>query len=236
MNIETTRRSSDNCKKFIVKYRVILLSILLPLLYIVPLLIYLLVIIKHKNDLIIVLSGTLDNFNSDIYYRAVCPYTRINCVTFDLLYHDTHKFPLKKWNKVGMNKIVKFNNYTIDNIVKKYNVRRLILAGISRGGYLAAMYKNADIYLLFAPVVKWTELTEFTNEGPEIDVENLKTKRVFGYVNKYDYRINGTIVANFFSSICQNCNDRNKKFIVNEDRSHKVPREIFQEAGYWIDR
>ena len=66
--------------------------------------------------------------------------------------------------------------------------------------------------------------------------ELFDTLQILLFINKYDYRINGTIVANLFNSICQNCNNRNKKFIVNEDKSHTVPREIFQEAAYWIDR
>lgn len=206
------------------------------LLLLTPFFIYIIINNLHGKDLIIVLSGSKETFNNNEYYRSICPYTNIKCETFTLPYHNK-KNPFKYWNSIGMEKIVNMTNSKIKKLQDYYKPTRLILSGISRGGYLASMYKNADIYLLFSPVIKWKELNEFDNEGPEIDIHHLKTKRVFGFVNSNDYRINGSIVVDFFDKLCENnkiCKNRNKKIIIEEGTLHSVPKEVFKKGANWI--
>lgn len=191
----------------------------------IPLLIYMI-----PKDLIIVLSGSKKTFETNKYYRTVCPYTFISCTTFTLPFHDNTN-PFFIWNQTGMETIIQMSNNEIDKLKKKHNPRRLILSGISRGGYLAMMYEHADVYLLFSPVVKWSELDEFTDPGPRIPVDHLIKARVFGFVNDKDYRVNGSVVVNFFEQI----QTKNNKFIIEKSDLHSVPPIIFEVAADFAD-
>lgn len=188
---------------------------------------------QEQNDLIIVLSHSKEKFKENKYYQSICPYTSKKCETFTLPYHDLPR-PFELWNLSGMESIVEMSNKKIEEIKKKHNYTRLILSGISRGGYLAAMHQDADIYLLFSPVVKWSELKEFNSDGPDIDITNLQEKRVFGFVNDKDTRINGNVVVDFFNKICNKCLDSRHTFIVNEGTEHTVPINIFKRAAVWL--
>ena len=221
-------------KKHIENYKIVYIVIGTLLLYLTPLIIF---IIKESlnRDLIIVLSGSKETFNKNDYYKAICPYTNIKCETFTLPYHDKND-PFKYWKRDGIESIVNSTNNEITKILNKYKPNRLILAGISRGGYLASMYIKADIYLLFSPVLKWTELNEFDNDGTEVNINNLKKKRVFGFVNSNDYRVNGSIIVNFFNKICNNCKTREFTFINHDSSSHSVPINIFKRGAEWINK
>ena len=96
------------------------------------------------------------------------------------------------------------------------------------------MHTDADVYLLFSPVVKWSELKEFDKDGPDINITNLQQKRVFGFVNDKDARINGNVVVDFFNKICNKCLDSGHTFIVNEGTEHTVPIDIFKRAVGWL--
>lgn len=220
-------------KKHMKKYNNVYSVIGVFLLYLIPLSIFLFSDLLNGNDLIIVLSGSKESFVKNDYYKAICPYSKIRCVTFTLPYHNEEN-PFTHWNKVGIGAIVNQTNNKIKKIYNKYKPNKLILTGISRGGYLASMYKEADIYLIFSPVIKWSELTEFNKNGPNIDVNNLKKKRIFGFVNSNDYRVNGTVVVNFFNSICKYCKNKNSTFIVHKGTSHSVPKNIFKKGANWI--
>lgn len=190
-----------------------------------PLLIY-----ERPKDLIIVLSGSKETFKNNKYYRTVCPYTfGVSCTTFTLPFHNTTN-PFVIWNQTGMETIVHMSNNEIDTLKKKYNPRRLILSGVSRGGYLAMMYEHADVYLVFSPVVNWSELDEFSEPGPQIHTDHLINARVFGFVNDKDSRVNGTVVVNFFEKIKTKYN----KFIVEKSDLHSVPAHIFKAAARWL--
>lgn len=188
---------------------------------------------QEQDDLIIVLSHSKEKFQENKYYQSICPYTSKRCETFTLPYHELPR-PFEKWNLTGMETIVNMSNTKIEEIKRKHNYTRLILSGISRGGYLAAMHTDADVYLLFSPVVKWSELKEFDRDGPDINITNLQQKRVFGFVNDKDTRINGNVVVDFFNKICNKCLDSGHTFIVNEGTEHTVPINIFRRAVGWL--
>ena len=113
-------------KKHIKKYNNVYLVIGALLLYIIPLSIFLFSLNLNGNNLIIVLSGSKESFIKNDYYKAICPYSNIKCVTFTLPYHDKDN-PFKYWNKVGIETIVKQTNSKIKNLHNKYKPNKIFM-------------------------------------------------------------------------------------------------------------
>ena len=185
-------------------------------------------ILKYGNKgLIILLSSSIETVLSDKYYQSIGPYVDdYTIATYTLPYHNM-KYPLVQWSNRDMKNIIKKNNKMIDIIIKDYPIKPVILSGISRGGYLSAMYTSADYYFLFVPVIDWNQLNEWKGKNKINPMPSFKNDTIYYiYASKNDNRVNGTYVINYVKNQChlRNCD------IVIGNTKHNVPLKIFKES------
>lgn len=185
-------------------------------------------ILNHGNKgLVILIQGSKETVISDTYYQSIGPYMDdYMVVTYTLPYHNK-ELPLEWWSRKDMREIVRENNYMIDIILEDYPIRPLILSGISRGGYLSAMYPTADYYFLFSPVIDWNQLREWKGKNKTQPMPSFRNDSIYYvYTSRNDDRVNGTYVIDYVEKQCvlRICD------IVIGDTGHSVPVKIFKEA------
>ena len=187
-------------------------------------------VIQHgTKGLVILLSASTETVLSDTYYQSIGPYMDdYTVITYTLPYHDRDS-PLNEWSNRDMTYIVEENNKMIDIISIDYLMRPLVLSGISRGGYLAAMYPKADYYFLFAPVMDWNQLTEWKDKNKAQSLPSFKNDSVYYvYSSRNDNRANGTFVIDYVEKHCFSCT------LKIGESGHSVPEDIFEEAVYVV--
>jgi len=180
------------------------------------------VIQRGNLGVVILLAGSYETVLSDEYYQSIGPYmSGYTVITYSLPFGSS----LEEWSSRDMLDVVSLNNKLIDAIVSDYPGRPLILSGISRGGYLAAMYPNADSYYLFSPVMDWNQLSEWEgkNRSPPLPTF-FPEKSYYVYSSTNDDRVNGGLVIDYVSSECSWC------VLKIGNSGHSVPVSIFMDA------
>lgn len=182
-------------------------------------------VIQHgEKGLVLLLSASEETVLANEYYQSIGPYMHgYTIITYSLPYDSS----LEEWSKRSMTDVIAANNKMIEMIATDYLVRPLILSGISRGGYLAAMYPHADSYYLFAPVMDWNQLSEWKGKvhqslPPLPSFHHNKSYYVYSSTN--DDRVNGTFVIEYVQNECSWCT------LKIGNSGHSVPIPIFKDA------
>lgn len=181
-------------------------------------------VIQHgRKGLVVLLSASEEVVLSNKYYQSIGPYMEdYTVVTYSLPY----KSSLEEWSTRDIETVIALNNEIIDTIAKKYLARPLILSGISRGGYLASMYPDADSYYLFAPAIDLNQLSEWKgkNRFPRVATFN-PAKKYYVYSSLNDDRVNGKFVIEYVQNECSWCT------LKIGHSEHSVPISEFKDAA-----
>ena len=170
-------------------------------------------VLQHgSKGVIVVLAADVATVQREPYYQSIGPYLpEYTVVTFTLPDHAPGYTvaPLTAWAQRGsMVEVVAATNAMLTTIKKDFTQQPFIVSGISRGGYLAAMYPDADYYFLFAPVLDWLQLREWKdipNHPPEALWKFQKDAKYYVYSSTNDERVNGAVVIEYVEENCLGC-------------------------------
>jgi len=196
-------------------------------------------------------SLNLDPFNQPV--NALMNYSNLRVFSFDLPGHGKGLNKMKAMSYWAahfeeVNSFVEKAKEDITSLINKgYISDQIIIAGLSRGGYLGLQLAAHDSRIKavcgFAPLIKLESLEEFKNiPSSSIDLNLLVDKSIRLYIGNHDTRVGTENAHDFIRDLTKISLDRGIRSPQTEliiypsigFKGHGTPQEIFESGADWI--